>query len=66
MIRGSTCGSFPPREVGWGGIWDQCLEKMLVKKRCFFLEMFSGRNGLAVGVLGAKLAPHLPQWHSLV
>ena len=32
MIRESICGSFPPREVGWGGIWDQFLENMLVNK----------------------------------
>ena len=32
MTRGSICGSFPPREVGWGGIWDQFLEKVLAEQ----------------------------------
>ena len=58
MIRGSICGSFPPMEVGWGGIRDQFLEKNVGRKMLDSFEMFSGGNGLAVGVLGAKLAPN--------
>ena len=45
MIRGSICGSFPPREVDWGGIWDQLLENMLVKKCLLFWKCFWGGMG---------------------
>ena len=33
ITRESICGQFPPREVGWGGIWDRFLRKML--EACF-------------------------------
>ena len=55
MIRESICGLFPPREVGWGGIWDQFLRKMFGKNVGFSENVF-GWVWLVVRVLGAKLA----------
>ena len=58
MIRGSICGSFPPMEVGWGGIWDQFLPKMLVKTCVFFEHVFGqewARRGSSGRETSAKL-----------
>ena len=56
-IRESSCGSLPPREVGWGGIWGWFLENMLVKK-CVFLNVFGeewARRGSSGRETSAKL-----------
>ena len=40
IIRESICGLFPPREVGWGGIWDWFLQRMFAKNAGFLEHVF--------------------------
>ena len=40
VTRESICGQFPPREVGWGGIWDQFLRKVFGKNVGFSENVF--------------------------
>ena len=48
-----------------GGEWDRFLENVCVKMGVIFLEMILFMKGLAVRVLGTKLAPNCLQWPSL-